>query len=183
VYFSRSAHPVAWHEFRYVGPVNARWDHHLPNAAGDAVLQGRGIYYAARDAKTCLAEAFQATRRIDRAYQSPWLVVCRTVRAILMLDVSGDFATRMGASMAIQSGSRARARSWAQDLYEAFPQAAGILYASSMHGGKPAFAINERALEQGPLFPAHPEFHRALGDDVMLDVLKHAARDLGYGLR
>jgi hypothetical protein len=89
----------------------------------------------------------------------------------------------MGASMAIHSGSRVRARGWARDLYEAFPTAQAIFYPASMPGGAPAFALNERALEGGPLFPAHPEFHRALADDAMLDPLKHAAKALGYALR
>jgi hypothetical protein len=145
-------------------------------------MQSRGIYYAAADAKTCLAETFQATRRIDRAFQAPWLVVFETLARLKLLDLSGDFATRMGASMAIHSGSRGRARGWARDLYEAYPEVQGILYAASMHGGQHAIALNERALKE-PLFPAHPLFHRALGDDVMLDPLKHAARELGYALR
>jgi RES domain len=183
VYFTRSPHALGWNEFRYFGPLNSRWDHHLPNAAGRARVQERGIYYAAVDAKTCLAEVFQDTRRIDRVFQAPWLVVFRTVQALELLDLRGDFATRMGASMAIHSGSRARARGWARDLYEAFPGAQAILYAASMHGGAPAIAINERALDRGSLFPAHPEFHRALADDVLLDPLKHAARELGYALR
>jgi hypothetical protein len=88
----------------------------------------------------------------------------------------------MGASMAIHSGSRGRARSWTRDLYEAYPEVQGILYAASMHGGRHAIALNERALKE-PLFPEHPLFHRALADDVMLDPLKHAARELGYALR
>jgi hypothetical protein len=160
--------------------VNARWDHHLPSSDGEPRAQQRGIYYAARDAKTCLAEAFQQTRRIDRAFQAPWLVVFETVAALAALDLTGDFATRMGASMAIHSGSRERARGWARDLYEAFPDVQGIQYASSMNGGAAALALNERAV---PLFPSHPLFHRALADDVMLDPLKHAARALGYALR
>ncbi len=183
VYFTRSPHAIAWNAFRHVGPLNARWDHHVPDAQGLAITQDRAIYYAASDAKTCLAEVFQDTRRIDRVFQAPWLVVFRTLRALEVLDLSGDFATRLGASMAIHSGSRARARGWARDLYEAFPAAQGLLYAASMHGGAPAFALNERALEGGPLFPVRPEFHRALADDALLDTLKHAARALGYALR
>jgi hypothetical protein len=30
---------------------------------------------------------------------------------------------------------------------------------------------------------AHPLLHRALADDLLLDPLKHAARELGYALR
>ncbi len=173
---------MAWNVFRHVGPVNARWDHHLANALGEPQLQERGIYYAARDARTCLAEAFQHTRRIDRAYQAPWLVVFATLSPLRVLDLTGNFPTRMGASMAIHSGSRARARGWARDMYEAFTDIQGIQYASSMNGGAAAFALNERGLEK-PLFPPHPLLHRALADDVMLDPLKHAAQALGYVLR
>ena len=84
--------------------------------------------------------------------------------------------------MAIHTGSRPRARGWARDLYDAFPDIQGIRYASSMHGGAPAFALNERAMHSA-LFPPHPLFHRSLADDVMLDPLKHAAQALGYALR
>ena len=182
VYFSRGSHPQAWDQLRYFGPLNSRWDHHVPDVAGHPRAQERGIYYAARDAKTCLAEVFQATRRIDRVFQAPWLVVFETLATLKLLDLTGDFPTRMGASMAIHSGSRGRARGWARDLYEAYPEIQGILYAASMHGGQHAIALNERALKE-PLFPAHPLFHRALADDVMVDTLKHAASGLGYALR
>jgi RES domain len=182
LYFSRGPHPQVWNQLRYFGPLNSRWNHHVPDVAGHPRAQERGIYCAARDAKTCLAEVFQATRRIDRVFQAPWLAVFETVASVRLLDLTGDFATRMGASMAIHSGSRGRARSWARDLYEAYPEIQGILYAASMHGGQHAIALNERALRE-PLFSAHPLFHRALADDVMLDTLKHAARDLGYALR
>lgn len=182
VYYTSSAHPLAWNEFRYVGPLNFRWDHQLPSEAGEPQEQARGVYYAAADARTCLAEVFQAARRIDRVYQAPWLVVFNTGAELQLLDLTGELATRLGASMAIHSGSRARARVWARDLYAAFPAAQGILYASSMHGGRPALALNERALTK-PLFPTHPELHRALADDVLLDPLKHAAQALGYALR
>ena len=182
IYYRSSAHPLAWNTLRYYGPLNVRWDHHLPDATLRPITQTRGIYYAATDAKTCLAEVFQATRRIDRVYQAPWLVVWKTVSALELLDLSGDFATRMGASMALHSGNRARARGWARDLYDAYPGLQGILYASSMHGGRPAIALNERALVN-PLFPRHPELHRALGDPLLLDPLKAAAVALGYALR
>lgn len=182
VYYARSPYPQSWNQFRYVGPLNSRWDHHLPNVDGNPRAQERGIYYAAADAKTCLAEVFQATRSIDRVFQAPRLAVFETQAMLKLLDLTGDFATRMGASMAIHSGHRGRARGWARDLYDAYPQAQGILYAASMAGGTPAMAFNERALKV-PFFPAHPEFHRALEDDALSDPLKHAARGLGYALR
>lgn len=182
VYYTSSARPLAWNQFRSFGPLNFRWDHHVPTVAGEPREQGRAVYYAAANAVTCLAEVFQATRRIDRVYQAPWLVVFNTLRPLSLLDLTGDCATRMGASMAIHSGSRGRARGWARDLYEAFADAEGLVCASSMRGGAPAIALTERAL-RATLFPPHPEFHRALADDVLLDPLKHAAQTLGYALR
>ena len=182
VYYTSSAYPLPWNQFRSFGPLSFRWDHHLPTAGGEPHEQERTVYYAAVNAVTCLAEVFQATRRIDRVYQAPWLVVFNTLRPLLLLDLTGDFATRMGASGAIHSGSRVRARGWARDLYEAFPAVEGTLYASPMHGGAPALALNERVLRT-PLFPPHPEFHRALADDVLLDPLKQAAQALDYALR
>jgi hypothetical protein len=171
VYYADARYPTAWNAFRYFGALNARWDHHLSTVAGAAVEQSRGIYYAATDAKTCLAEVFQMNRRIDRAFQSPWLSVFESAQPLRVLDLAGDFVTRMGAS-----------RSWARDLYEAFPHIQGIRYASSMNGGAPAFALNERALRT-PMFPEHPIFHRALADDLMFGPLMLAARALGYRLR
>lgn len=182
VYYTRSRHSLRWDEFRHFGPLNSRWDHHLPNSTGVPVLQERSIYYAATDAKTCLAEFFQHTRRVDRAAQSPWLVVFELARPLELLDLTGDFATRMGASMEIHSGPRMRSRRWACGLYEAFPDFDGILYASSMNGSEPALALTDRA-EKRAVFPGHPVLHRALADDVLLDSLKDAADRLGYGLR
>ncbi len=182
VYYAAGRHPNAWSAFRHYGSVNARWDHHMVNSNGDPQTQDRGIYYTAGDAKTCLAEVFQHTRRIDRAFQAPWLVIFETVSPLVVLDLTGDFATRMGASMAVHSGNRERARGWTRDLYDAFADIQGIQYASSLNGGAAALALNERALKQ-PLFAARPLFHRALADDVMLDPLKHAAQALGYALR
>ncbi len=182
VYYTRSRHSLSWGEFRHFGPLNSRWDHHVPDSTGAPVRQDRSIYYAAADAKTCLAEFFQHARRIDRAAQSPWLVVFELARPLELLDLTGDFATRIGASMEIHSGSRARARRWACDLYEAFPDLDGILYASSMNGGEPALALTDRA-EKRAVLPEHPLLHRALADDALIDSLKDAADRLGYGLR
>jgi len=83
--------------------------------------------------------------------------------------------------MAINSGSRVRARAWARAWYEAFPDLQGIHYASSMNANEPAIALTDRAQNLEPL-SRHPDFNRPLADDALLDVLKHAAARLGYGL-
>jgi hypothetical protein len=49
-----------WNTFRTFGPLQtARFDHHLPDEHGEPRLQDRGIYYAAMEIATCLAELFQ----------------------------------------------------------------------------------------------------------------------------
>jgi hypothetical protein len=181
VYFTAGPHPARWNQFRRYGPTNARFDHHVPDARGRPVAQDRTILYCATSAVTCFAEAFQETRRIDRVRKAPWLAVFRLERDLELLDLTGAYATRAGASMAINSGNRVRARAWASAWYEAFPDLHGIRYASSMNANEPAIALTDRAAKLAPL-PAHPEFNRPLADDALLDVLKHAAARLGYGL-
>lgn len=182
VYFAGGAYPTRWDAFRRYGPTLARWDHHVPDAYGNSVEQDRCVLYAAADARTCLAEVFQHTRRIDRVRNGPWLVVFALNKPMRLLDLTGTYPTRCGASMAINTGPRARARAWAQRFYEEHRDLHGLFYASSMHANKPAIVLTDRAAALGAL-PAHPQFNRALGDDLLLDVLKHAAVDLGYGLR
>jgi hypothetical protein len=182
IYYTAGRYLFAWNLLRDIGSLNAGRNH--PGAKDDDATaeQRRGICYAATDAKICLAEFFQATRCIDRAYQAPWLVVFDTAAPLRVLDLNSDFVARTGVSMAMDSGARALVREWAWDLYEAYPEIQAIRYTSSMSGGAPALAISERTLANN-VFPLYPALHRGLGDDLMLDPLKNAARELGYVLR
>ena len=178
IYFAAGPHPVRWNQFRAAGPSAARWDHHLPEQRGGG--EHRANFYCARDIDTCAAEAFQATRRIDRVRNAPALVVFALREAIALLDLRGTFATTIGASTAIHSGPRSRARAWARELYDAYPDIQGLHYGSSMNGHAPAIALNERAQRAMPL---QPQFHRALNDDMLIDTLERIALRLSYGLR
>lgn len=180
IYFAAGSHPSRWSQFRNFGPVDARWDHHIPDARGNATAQSRSILYCAPDIDTCVAEVFQATRRIDRTRGAPWLVVFALREPVTLLDLRGAFATTIGASTAIHSGPRSRTRAWARDLYEAYPNVQGIHYGSSMNGHAPAAALNERGQ---PAMPRLPVFHRALNDDMLFDALQRVALRLSYGLR
>ncbi len=180
IYFAAGPYPTRWNRFRHFGPTGARWDHHLPDLRGEAREQARSVYYCAPDIDTCVAEVFQATRRIDRVRDSPWLVVFGLREAVRLLDVRGAFATRIGASTAIHSGPRVRARVWARELYEAYPEIQGVYYGSSMNGHAPAVVLNDRAED---VMPDGPEVHRALNDDLLVEVLQKSAWRLGYGLR
>ncbi len=180
IYFAAGPHPLHWNQFRSFGPTAARWDHHLPNAHGAGVEQARAVYYCAPDVDTCAAEVFQTTRRIDRTRNAPGLVVFALREAVTLLDLRGTFATKIGASMAIHSGPRSRARAWAREFYDAYPDLQGLYYGSSMNGHAPAVALNERAQRA---MPEQPQFHRALNDDMLVEVLQQIALRLSYGLR
>lgn len=175
VYFLSGPHPGTWNGFRHYGPLSGRFDHHIPPSQS----QERGIMYLARHPRTCLAEVFQARRRIDVATREPMLVGFRLVRDVRVLDLAGLWPTRAGASMALTSGPRPRAQRWARAIYEAFPAIDGVLYGSSMAGNTECLACFERAVNA---ISAHPEVHRPLADPVLRDLLRRAAIALGYGL-
>jgi hypothetical protein len=177
VYFGSSAHPVSWNEFRHWGPGSAaRFDHHQTDTQGRSQTQSRGIFYCAPQAITCIAEVFQHARVIDRTTDDPYLCVFSLRRPLRLLDLTGEFATRMGASAAIHSGPRHRSRRWAAALYDAFDHD-GLLYLSSMHPGAQAMALNERCSEA---LPASPDFNRPLADPSLTDVVDACAFRLGY---
>jgi len=184
VFFRGGDHPAAWNDFRYWGPGHGRFDHHLPGPDGKPAVGPRGILYAAGAGgpgalAVCLAEVFQETRIIDTTDRKPWFVVFRTVRVLELLDLRGLWPTRAGASAAISSGSKARARRWSRAIHEAYPTLDGIAYPSSMGGGADALALYEAA---AAALPPGPEFHRALVDPALSAPLLQAANAINYDL-
>lgn len=175
IYGRAGTHASGWSSFRSFGPVDARFDHHLPPERE----QARAIYYAAREPATCVAEVCQAERRIERFVDAPWLVGFRLAGDLRLLDLTGRWPTRAGASMAIHSGSRFRARAWSRAIYEAFPEVQGLLYCSSMDSNRHAVALYERARSA---MPPRSELHRALSDPDLEPFLRDAARAFGYAL-
>ena len=174
VYFRAGAYPAVWSGFRYYGPVpQARFDHHLLPPR----LQDRGILYAAADGVTGLAEVFQRTRTIDRRSRQPWLAAFALQQDVQLLDLTGLWPTAAGASSALASGQRPRARRWSQTIHSAFPAVQGLWYPSSMAGNAPATALYERALLA---VPQQPLFHRPLADPALQTPLQRIARALGY---
>jgi RES domain len=175
LYFRGGRHPTAWNTFRAFGPTRGRFDHQLPPPR----VQERRILYAAGHGPTALAEVFQEGRTVDRTTRDPWLAAFHLRRPISLLDLSGIWPTRAGASMALSSGPRPRAQRWSRAFYEAYPGIDGLFYPSSMSGSRPALAFYERALDA---LPRTPELHRPLLDPALLPILRRVASDLGYGL-
>ena len=177
VFFRAGPHPVAWDEFRFWGPGQSRFDPHLPDPAGQPTIGPRGVLYAAGARApgalaVCLAEVFQETRIIDTMDRSPWFVVFETAREMSLLDMRGLWPTRAGASAAISSGPKARARRWARLIHEVWPDLDGIIYPSSMGGQADAVALFERAASA---VRSSPLFHRPLTDPSLSNPLLAAA--------
>ena len=176
IHFRSGAHPSRWNGFRSFGPTNARFDHHPPPAKRHRT---RAILYASESGPTSLAEVFQDARVIDRRANSPALAAFRLTRDVPLLDLTGTWPTRAGASMAIHSGSRAKARAWSRAIYSAYPRIEGLLYASSMNANQPAFALYERARSA---LPAAPALDLPLTAPGILAPLAAAAIEFGYAL-
>lgn len=176
IYFRAGPHPSRWGGFRAFGPVNARFDHHPPPPKRHRT---RAILYGSDAGPTSVAEVFQQARVIDRFADSPALAAFRLTRDLPLLDLTGTWPTRVGASMAINSGSRARARAWSRAIYAAYPDVEGLRYASSMNANQPAFALYERAKSA---LPASAALDLALSAPGLMAPLAAAAVRLGYAL-
>ena len=176
MYSRGGAHRRAWNSFRAYGPLaTMRFDHHEEPIRE----QNRRILYAASLGPTSVAEYFQATRTIDRFSGEPWLVGFVATRDLSLLDITGTWPTRAGASMAISSGVRARARRWSRAIYEAYPLVEGLWYPSSMFGNNPAIALFERAEDS---LGETPFFHMPLSVPALYVALLRVAAQTGYRL-
>ncbi len=182
IYFTGPPYPTTWNRFREVGPLDSRFDHHLPDPLGNPQPQVHAVLYCAEHYLTALAESFQQFRRIDRFRRTPWLAIFDLTRDCDLLDLTGVLPTQLGASMEVNTGSRHRARLWARALYAAYPTCIGFYYSSSMYGNQPCIVFNDRAMTLG-LLPAHPRFNRPLADPVLLPLLNEGASHLNYKLR
>jgi hypothetical protein len=170
LYFQAGAHPTTWKQFRAWGPTAARFDHHVPPPS----IQEREILYGAvgpQAAATAVAEAFQANRVVERVRRAPTWVAFATTSDLALLDLTGTWPTRAGASMAIASGRRDRARRWSRAVHTAYPHVQGLFYCSSMNANEPCVALYERAIR---VMPSNPEFHRLLSDPIVLTMLENA---------
>jgi hypothetical protein len=180
IYLAGGRHPSRWNSFRTVGPIaTARFDPHPVTTDEPAEAPGCGVLYAAVELQTCVAESFQASRVVDRQAGRPWLVIFRSVRVLRLLDLTGTWPTRAGASQAISSGDRDRSRAWARAIRAAYADIDGLWYRSSMDRGRPAVCLWETARDA---MPTSPWAHLPLDAPGLTLPLARACRAIGYRL-
>jgi len=176
IYFAGGEHATTWKGFRRFGPLGtARFDHHQPPPH----FQDRGVLYAAGQGPASFAECFQATRTIDRTRRDPWLVCFRLAREVTLLNLGGAWPTRAGASQALNTGPRARAREWSRAIYDQYGDVVGLSYPSSMLGGAVAVALYERAEDA---ISDRPILHVPLTHPGLQQPIVRVASRLGYSI-
>jgi hypothetical protein len=166
-------HVVAWNALRYWGPATAaRFDPQPPPPS----ISERGVSYAALDVPTALAEVFQQTRVINTRRADPFLTAWRPTRSLQLLDITGEWPIRNGASFTLNTGPRDYSRAWARAIHGAWPELDGLWHRSSMTGQ----CIVTLFTHAADSFPARPLFSAPLGHPGLRADLLAAADQIGF---
>lgn len=168
-------HVVGWNRLRHYGPVaRCRFDPHDPPPRS----QGKAVSYLSLDLPTALAERFQETRVVNRLRGGPQLTVFRPRRTLRLLDLTGEWPVRAGASHVINTGRRDVCRAWARTINDAWPELDGLWHTSSMTG-EPAVTMFGPAAD---VFPDRPAFSEPLVHAGLAPWLAEACLQIGYRL-
>ncbi|PMB98041.1 RES domain-containing protein [Brevibacterium luteolum] len=168
-------HPIAWNGFRDFGPLQSmRWDPHPPPPSHH---HGVGVAYCATDPVTTFAEVFQERRRIRigslRAL-SAWF----PARDLRLLDLTGNWPTRNGASFSLFAAPKSTCRNWARGIHELSAELSleldGLYVHSTMMPGKNVVLFSS----------AHSAFPIAPAISLPLDhpVIRRLAQDASHQL-
>lgn len=168
------AHVLPWNALRSYGPLpSMRWDPHSGTQPGS---HPECVLYAAADVATAVAETFQTTRVIDTRTGAPRLTAWQPVRPLRLLDLSGTWLTRNGASMALVAAPRSTCRRWSGAIHAALPHLDGLAVPSTMTGGL-NLVLWVAATDS---LPESPSFSRALTHPMVWSIAQAAAAEIGY---
>lgn len=179
IFTAGGRHPQQWNTFRYTGPLpHGRFDPQSPRHGEPVTDPAQGVLYFGLAVRTSVAEVFQTTSTVDRRTRGPHLVVVRPSRTLRLLDLSGLWPTRVGASQEISSGPKKITQAWARAVRMAFSDLDGIWYRSSMDSGAPALCLWDPPA--GAALPTAPDVLMPL-DHPGLDVpLARVCDELRY---
>lgn len=166
-------HVIAWNRLRHWGPAaTMRFDPYEPPAR----VQERGVSYAALGVPTALAEVFQQTRVVNSRRGMPYLTAWSPARPLTLLDLTGTWPIRAGASHAINTGRRDHCRAWARAVHTARPDLDGLWHQSSTTGGD-AVTLFTHAADS---FPDRPRLSLPLDHPGLRGHLVAAVTQIGY---
>jgi hypothetical protein len=170
-------HVMAWNRLREFGPISTcRFD---PHPEGPPRQHPRaGVLYAAAALPTALAEVYHTTRVIDCVTSAPAATAFGFDRPVRLLDLTGDWPLRAGASHVINTGRHSATRAWARAFLTVWPDLDGLRHTSSLTG-QPCVTLYNSAVDALPAESAHTF---ALDDPRYLDWLLVAADTIGYDL-
>ncbi len=172
VHATAGPYVTPWDRLRYVGPTTSRFDPQPPPQH----LSDRGVTYASLDVATVRAEAYQQTRVVDVHRRAPYLTGWLPTRTLTLLDLTGTWPIRNGASHVLTIGPKAVCRAWARAVDEQWPELDGLWTVSSMTG-RPTVALFTAAADA---FPSRPAFSRPLSTPALQGALRQAAAEIGY---
>jgi hypothetical protein len=178
IYERGGDYPTLWNAFRYFGPTDARFDHHLPDDDGHGRVQERGVLYLATDITTAIAEVFQDRRSVNRGNGDPWSVSFVLASELTLLNLTDTFCVQAGGSMKLTSGPTMYSQNWARSFYECYADIQGIYHPSSLTN-RPILTLYERA-DSSRCFPETTSFHRALSDPLLIEPLRNVCKEIGY---
>lgn len=157
---------LAWSALRHWGPaVTMRFDPHPPPAG---IHREIGVSYVALDLATAVVEVFQQQRVIDVAGGRPKATSWRPTRPLHLLDLTGDWALRNGASHSLVSGPRSTCRTWARAIAETWPDLDG-LWSQSTLTGRTNITLWTPAADS---FPTNPDFSEYLDSAPLWAILR-----------
>ncbi|GAA3869687.1 RES family NAD+ phosphorylase [Saccharothrix violaceirubra] len=182
IFTAKGLHPQRWNSFRYTGPLpHARFDTQIGAPDGSFVhAPDQGVLYFGLTVRTSVAEVFQATSVVDRRTRSPFMVILRPRRTLRLLDLTGLWPTRVGASQEISSGPKHLTQAWARAIRAAYPELDGLWYRSSMDSGDPAICLWDPPGGTG--LPAAPDVLLPLEHPGLDLPLARVCEDLNYTL-
>ncbi len=172
VHATAGPHVTPWNRLRHFGPTTSRFDPQPPPPEWSE----RGVTYAATDVVTCLAEVFAGSRVVDGSRRSPYLTGWQPTRVLTLLDLTGTWPIRNGASHLLTSGPKSVGRAWARAVDTEWRDLDGLWSVSTMTG-RPTVTLFTAAADA---FPRRPAFSRPLSSPALQGALSTAAAEIGY---
>ncbi|MBB2890041.1 RES domain-containing protein [Flexivirga oryzae] len=176
IHRTQGTHRQRWDQLRDFGPLRSmRWDPHPEPAR---TQPDWAVCYASPDVETAFAEVFQATRAIHLSAARA-LVGWLPSRKLHLLDLTGQWLLRNGASSWLAGGRKDACRNRSHAIRSTWPDLDGLYVPSSMNG-EPSVVLYAPARDA---FPADPQVARPLNSPALAGTIRHAAAALQWPIR